>query len=120
MGRISTSHEINRRTESVQSIIYLSRIRSSSRLRPPRLLVSRDTLSDSPVAGLEKYEDRKDAENHTCRMLVNLSAALVSLALILIGDWIVVTLVHTGQASRTTVQTAQDTRTPALVWMMRP
>jgi hypothetical protein len=59
--------------------------------------VGSDTIGDSSVAGLERYESGpQGADDHRHRMLVNFLAALALIALIASGCWIVETLAQTG------------------------
>jgi hypothetical protein len=57
-----------------------------------------DAMGGSPVAGLEKYEHGPQGnDDYRGRMFANLLAAVVLVALIVTGSWIVETIAQAGR-----------------------
>jgi hypothetical protein len=55
-------------------------------------------MGDTPVADLERYERGSQGEDdYRNRMLINLLAAVIVVALIIAGCWIVETIAQTGR-----------------------
>src|ERR1700730_9505455 len=76
-----------------------------------------DAIGDSPVANLERYESGSESEEvYRQRMVCNLVAAIVLIALIITGNWIVETLAQTTREGRNIARTVQDTSAPAFIW----
>jgi hypothetical protein len=71
------------------------------------------TMDESPVKGLQAYESAPESDDdYRYRMRVNLVAAIVVIALIVTGSWVLDTLANATQQSQTWKQppTEQATR----------
>jgi hypothetical protein len=104
----TTEHNSLSLTEGDRRVIHLCP--RGRALRPDQGLVSWYAMGGSPVAGTERYERGSESEeDYGHRMLVNLLAAVVLLTLILVGTWIVDTIVQTTQEGYNITRTVRDT-----------
>jgi hypothetical protein len=84
----------NSPTDGDRKIIQFPPPGSVRRREPARW----DTMGGLPVAGLEKYERGPQGDDdYRQRMFANLLAALVIVALIVSGTWIVETIAQAGR-----------------------
>lgn len=85
-------------------------------LRPDPGPVRWDPMRDSPIAGMERYERGSESEeDYRHRMLENLLAAIVVMALVITGTWIVDRIAQTTQDGHNIARTAQDASAAAFI-----